>query len=167
MSQGQHNHDGVPNLAEHLKNCGDDYPGHDDLGSGIVHKHFANCLEGDPTATMIEEPMNIVRFKIIILIIFIVICFAGIVPKAWSACAKQENVLSVLNCFSAGMFLAMALMHILPEGIELFEMYTEKEGIEEPFPLPYLMFFVGFLLVLLVDRVIARAIGHKHEESGH
>ena len=39
---------------------------------------------------------------------------------------------------------------------------VENEGIEDPFPLPYLLFLLGFLLVLLVDRVIARAFGHSH-----
>ena len=168
MSQGEHNHTGTPNLDEHLKNC-EDYPGHGDSET-YIHKHFADCLEGDPNATMIEKPegVNIVRFKIIILITFIVICFAGIIPKAWSGCSKHANALSLLNCFAAGMFLAMALMHLLPEGVEMYDSWAKQEGIEEPFPLAYLMFFVGFLLVLLVDRVIARACtgGHGHGHHG-
>ena len=170
MSVGQHSHAGNPNLEEHLKNCSDG--SHADYSESYVHKHLAECLEGDPNATMLEEEegVNIVRFKIIIIIVFFVICMAGIIPKAWSGCAKREWALSLLNCFAAGMFLAMALMHLLPEGVELYDGWAAEHEIEEPFPLAYLMFFVGFLLVLCVDRVIARALtGGKHhgmEEQG-
>ena len=52
----------------------------------------------------------------------------------------------------------MAFMHLLPEGVELFEGWAAENEIKKPFPLAYLMFFIGFLLVLCVDRVIARAI---------
>ena len=77
---------------------------------------------GDPNATMIEEEegVNIVRFKIIIIIVFFICCMAGIIPKACSGCAKREWALSLLNCFAAGMFVAMALMHLLPEAVELY-----------------------------------------------
>ena len=96
------------------------------------------------------------------MIVFILICFLGIVPKASKSCSKQKNLLSLLNCFSAGIFLAMALLHLLPEGVVLYKGWVETEGIQDPFPLPYMLFLVGFLLVLFVDRVIARAFGHTH-----
>ena len=65
------------------------------------------------------------------------------------------------------MFLAMAFMHLLPEGVELFEGWAAENEIKKPFPLAYLMFFIGFLLVLCVDRVIARALtGVNHHGTG-
>ena len=86
----------------------------------------------------------------------------------------------------------MAFIHILPESVELFydsmtgaedehghrlrllqttttnnttvaapkeEEHVDRHGI---FPLPYLLFFVGYCLVLLVDRVLAGEYGHSH-----
>jgi hypothetical protein len=38
----------------------------------------------------------------------------------------------------------------------------ERHGI---FPLPYLMFFVGYCLVLLIDRVFAGEYGHSHAHN--
>ena len=35
------------------------------------------------------------------------------------------------------------------------------------FPLPYLMFFAGYCLVLLVDRVLAGEHGHSHSHGHH
>ena len=39
------------------------------------------------------------------------------------------------------------------------EEHADRHGI---FPLPYLLFFVGYCLVLLVDRVLAGEHGHSH-----
>lgn len=34
------------------------------------------------------------------------------------------------------------------------------------FPLPYLLFFVGYMIVLLIDRVLAGEHGHSHGHHG-
>ena len=39
------------------------------------------------------------------------------------------------------------------------EEHVDRHGI---FPLPYLLFFAGYCLVLLVDRVFAGEYGHSH-----
>jgi zinc transporter ZupT len=94
-----------------------------------------------------------------------------------------------MNSFAGGVFLAMAFIHILPESVE---QYNEAMEEEEPavatgksasaataaekdhdheehgahiFPLPYLLFFVGYMMVLLIDRVLAGEHGHGH--GGH
>ena len=87
----------------------------------------------------------------------------GVLPKVWGTCNKNEVLLSLLNCFSAGIFLAMALIHILPESAEIYMLWAAVEGIEKPFPLPYVMFLIGYLLILLVDRVAAKA--HRAESE--
>jgi zinc transporter ZupT len=43
------------------------------------------------------------------------------------------------------------------------EKHVDRHGI---FPLPYLLFFVGYCLVLLVDRVFAGEHGHSHAHGG-
>ena len=42
--------------------------------------------------------------------------------------------------------------------------HVDKHGI---FPLPYLLFFAGYCLVLLVDRVFAGEYGHSHAHGAH
>ena len=44
----------------------------------------------------------------------------------------------------------------------MYSVWSRKEGIEEAFPLPYLSFFCGFLMVLFIDRVLAGALGFQH-----
>jgi solute carrier family 39 (zinc transporter), member 1/2/3 len=80
---------------------------------------------------------------------------------------KSEAMLSYLNCFSAGMFLAIALIHMMPESVEQHREWALHEELEEPFPLPYCMMFVGYLIVLLVDRVIMHKFMHKHVGHHH
>ena len=127
-----------------------------------IHKHIAECLADDPSAVY-HEKLNFVRnFKIAMIVLFWVICVLGIIPKTWPACRKNEYALSFLNCFSAGLFLAMAIVHMLPHSVGLYSVWTRKEGMEEAFPLPYLSFFCGFLMVLFIDRVLAGALGFQH-----
>ena len=64
------------------------------------------------------------------------------------------------------MFLGMALTHMLPDGVMLYATWAKSAGyahVGDAFPLPYVSFFLGYLLVLLIDRVIARMCGHKHQ----
>lgn len=56
----------------------------------------------------------------------------------------------------------MSLVHMFPEAVEIYNMWSAKEKIERPFPLPYVMFFIGYFLILSIDRVATRACGVKH-----
>ena len=99
-----------------------------------MHKHFGDCLEDDPNAIMLEddpmaimhEKLNEVRnFKILMIFVFFFICFVGLLPKAWKACARSDTALSLLNCYSSGLFLAMAVVHMLPEGADIYQAWCK------------------------------------------
>lgn len=134
--------------------------------------------------------------------IFIISCF-GLIPVIFKKVRAFPNAISIMNCFAGGVFLAMALVHILPEAVEQYEAAmtgkpsghshrllqdadgheedehddhdheeeevaaeTEEEG--ELFPLPYLLFFLGYVIVLFIDRVVFKhAHGHDHGEDEH
>ena len=89
--------------------------------------------------------------KIIILFAMIAVVFAGVIPKMWPACRDNEELLSMLNCFAAGTFLAMAFVHMMPEAAEMWEIWAICEGIDRAFPLPYVMYFIGYFLILSID----------------
>lgn len=130
--------------------------------------------------------------KIALIFILFFVCYLGLIPAYSKNCRGSQKTLSLMNCFAGGVFLAMAFMHILPESVEQYyaimsEEETKDEGklrflhsatsattIEEAapeariFPFPYLLFFAGYGLVLLFDRVLAGEHGHSHanhEES--
>ena len=96
-----------------------------------MHQHLADCLADDPIAIMIEEEaegVNVTSFKIWMIVVFFIICLAGLAPKACDACTKSETALSFLNCFSAGIFLGMALIHMMPEGAALYASWAKQAG---------------------------------------
>jgi zinc transporter 1/2/3 len=112
-----------------------------------------------------EHAISVQSFKIILIFVIFFVTLSGILPYRIPSIKKSESTLSYLNCFSAGMFLAIALIHMMPEAVEEHAEWAEENEIESPFPLPFCMMFVGYLIVLLVDRVIM----HKflHEQVGH
>ena len=151
----------------------DDHDDHDDDHAGEMkgaeehddHDDHSDD-EHDEHGAEEEEGIDVDTFKIIILFCMIVCVGFGLVPKVWGKCRNSENTLSMLNCFSAGIFLAMSLIHMMPESAEVYAIWAAEEGIERPFPLPYVMFFAGYMLILGIDRVAAKACGVKHDHGG-
>ena len=115
-----------------------------------------------------DEGIDVDTLKIILMICMILCVGLGFIPKAWGKCRNDAYILSFLNCFSAGIFLGMSLVHMMPESAEVYGMWAACEGIEDPFPLPYVMYFIGYMFILSIDRVLAKAyhIGHDHEAKG-
>ena len=86
--------------------------------------------------------------------------FGGIIPAALhTKYGAYDGAMSVVNCFSGGVFVGTCLLHLLPEAVETFAAlnYTRYE------PLPYLLFAAGYYLVLLIERVIF-SHAHSHGE---
>jgi zinc transporter ZupT len=102
-----------------------------------------------------DKKFNVRGFKIGMLFAIWLCCLSGILPKLIPAINKNVAVLSFLNCFSAGIFLGMAFIHIIPESVEVYEEWATEKELERPFPLPYVLIFIGYLIVLSIDRVIA------------
>ena len=132
---------------------------HDDAHGHSHHSHGADGHTHD------QGDLSVTAFKWIMLGCM-VICVStfGILPKLFIRCRDNENALSFLNCFSAGLFMAMALVHMLPHAVDHYGMWGRKEKIERPFPVPYVCFFLGYIIILTIDRVIAKAyhLGHDH-----
>lgn len=132
---------------------------------------------------------TIMKLKIALIVILFCVVYLGLIPAYSKYCRGSKVALSLMNCFAGGVFLAMAFIHILPESVETYngEMKKRAEAAEaaeklasnktvsataaveehheehaEFFPLPYLLFFVGYCLVLLIDRVFAGEHGHSH-----
>ena len=129
---------------------------------------------------------TLMSLKISLIFILFFVCYLGLIPAYSKYCRGSKVTLSLMNCFSGGVFLSMAFIHILPEAVgqynsamtgkgdshghhlRLLQSQTSilssknsttaeaaDEHANEIFPLPYLLFFGGYCLVLLVDRVFA------------
>ena len=64
--------------------------------------------------------MNIKSFKIGMTALIWACCIFGVVPKLVPAISNSPNALSFMNCFSGGIFIGMAFIHIIPEGVETY-----------------------------------------------
>lgn len=87
---------------------------------------------------------------------FIVICFlegflAGAFPTWNTSCRENPKILGIANAFAAGVFIAIALVHVLPEEIEG---WNDWAGPGDVFPLPELLAFLGYTLILVLDKVL-------------
>jgi len=92
-------------------------------------------------------------------VVFIFVCwaeafFAGCFPT-WSAgCRENPKILGIANAFAAGVFVAIALIHILPEEVDIYYNVVHDGDDEDLFPLPYFLMWAGYTLILVVDKVM-------------
>ena len=97
---------------------------------------------------------------------------------------KANVVLSGLsNAFSSGIFLGIAIFHLLPEANEGFENYFKKEKMEgfvTKIPIAYFLVFFAFTSILFIEKVAfdphsfiehehghGHGHGHGHDHHGH
>jgi len=97
---------------------------------------------------------EIQTFKIAFIFINLAVTYLGLLPRVIPECRNNESVLSVLNCFSAGIFLAMAVMHLFPGMTEAYNNWAIVEKVSNPFPTPYVVVFLGYISMVFIDRVL-------------
>jgi len=78
------------------------------------------------------------------------------VPVKVKSFRESPKILGVANAFSGGVFLAIALMHIMPEQTSS---YADPDAVDisdelRDFPMPYLILVGGYTLILVIDRVL-------------
>lgn len=66
-------------------------------------------------------------------------------------------MLAILNAFSGGVFFSIAIIHILPEQAEGW--YNYDDFSKKTVPLPYAMVFVGYTLILVIDKILFNGEG--------
>lgn len=93
--------------------------------------------------------------------VFFEALLSGWFPTFNRTCRESPKILGIANSFAAGVFLAIAFIHILPEEVEnwnnvVYENKLAKGGDteKEPFPLPYVLVFCGYTLILIIDKVM-------------
>jgi len=83
--------------------------------------------------------------------------FAGRLLKG----KARHNVAALANTFAGGVFLGAAFLHMLPDAIGNFNVWFK----DFDYPLFALAASGGFLVVLLLDKVIGPALGGKKEKD--
>ena len=84
------------------------------LRRNLYHGEGGDNTEDGPTDAL--EGWFTGAFKIFMILVMIVCAFLAYCPKNCKKCQQNENALSFLNCFASGIFLAMALVQMMPES---------------------------------------------------
>lgn len=122
---------------------------HDHEDDDHDHDHH----EGDDDHSRLVA-MKITSIVVIPLASVLVVLFVIFVP--W--CRVGSRVLSFASSFSAGLFLVMALTHLLPESVETLggEAYSDK------YSPAFISCAAGYLLIVFLERGVFGGHGHQH-----
>ena len=93
---------------------------------------------------------------------FIEAAVMGTIPIFCKKFKESPKVLGIANAFSGGVFLAIALMHIMPEQSKAWELMqwgvenceSEKDNFSTPLPFPFLLLVLGYTIILTIDKVL-------------
>jgi preprotein translocase subunit SecY len=77
--------------------------------------------EPDPN----EEKTILILKIVFIFVIFGIALFFGVLPAKVKRCGRNPKFMSMANAFSGGLFLAIALVHILPDVVKDYGEYVE------------------------------------------
>ena len=98
--------------------------------------------------------------------VFFEALIAGMIPTIWTSCRESPKILGIANSFACGLFLAISVIHITPEEKENWDNLARNTHIdpdyegagpqlnEKIFPLPEVMVFFGYTLILVMDKVL-------------
>ena len=89
-------------------------------------------------------------------LLWIIALGSGLVPILVPTFKSNKLLISFSQCFAGGLFIAIGLIHILPEARENLEGSWEKEPGEtgDVFPLSYFLCLMTFSMILLIDKVL-------------
>ena len=98
--------------------------------------------------------MGIAEQKLLsIAVIWLIGLVAGLWPVLTGAEARHDRFFSLGNALAGGVFLGAGLIHLLPDSIDSFGTLL---GPDLEYPLASLICAAGFLLVLLIEKVVLR-----------
>jgi len=118
-------------------------------------------------------------------VIILITLVAGLIPLKVRRITQSPAFMGIANAFSAGVFIAIALMHVQPESINKYNEYMEEREEHEEheeeheheeeeeghshgeFPVPQILIFAGYALILIIDRVLFDTHGLMDEEQHH
>ncbi len=97
------------------------------MASTAVHSHDDHDHDEDHDEG--SGMQTIMKLKIAMIVILFCVVYLGLIPAYSKYFRSSKVILSLMNCFAGGVFLAMALIHILPEAAEQYNA-TMKEMAE-------------------------------------
>lgn len=101
----------------------------------------------------------------------------GLLPVKVKSFRESLTILGIANAFSGGVFIAIALLHIMPEATEHWNEYQceqykeanpDKKSCPDFYQVQFLILVSGYGLMLILDKVVFDAHSMLHDdEEGH
>lgn len=119
--------------------------------------------------------MNLILTKIIVLFTLLLGTFVSsmlplVILKILQArsftdrtAEKIRNVISLISCFAAGIFLGTCLLDLFPDVQEKFLQYFKRKRIASKFPFSEFIVIMGLLLMLFVEQTILSCKHRKYK----
>ena len=85
------------------------------MNTGIIDLHGGDTHPGEQTPGLVALKVSFIFLVFAIAVVF------GVLPAKVKSCKESPRFLGIANAFSGGLFLSIALIHILPEAAENFE----------------------------------------------
>ena len=111
-----------------------------------------------------DEDHTVLLAKLVACIVIFLMGLGAGLPTIMMKKTGNQEYLGLANTFAAGVFLAVALCHLLPEAAQEIEL--QHPDINDRFPIAFILCLLGFVIVLTIERVIFSAHGHGHSH-GH
>ena len=78
------------------------------------------------------EDYNILKLVFIFVGLFEAIIM-GLIPIKSKKCKESPMVLGIANAFAGGVFIAISLMHMMPEQVESYTEFMEERHHHDPY----------------------------------
>lgn len=120
--------------------------------------------------------MNLLIVQIIFLLVMFLLTFVFLLlGPLWifqtnsnqQVTAKSQRIMSLCNCFSGGVFLAVCFMGLMPFVKTKFNSVFQMMGVNITYPVAELFTVMGFFLVLLTEQCVHKCQHHSSSTSGH
>ncbi len=130
------------------------------------HHHHSDIEEVSPE----NKRLNlIIQISSAVGLLIMVIIF-GLIPLFVKTCKENLKLTGIANSFSCGIFISVAIIHILPETIEEMNDYLKSQNsILTDIPICNIIAFLSFSLILFIEKVVFNShslIDHGHDH-GH
>ncbi|GMS85382.1 hypothetical protein PENTCL1PPCAC_7557, partial [Pristionchus entomophagus] len=121
----------------------------------------------------IAEMLDLFHMKIIYFgVMFAVTLVCGVAPvKILHIVRSRTNsieifasVISLLSCFSGGVFLGVCLLDMLPDALESFEEFKTAAAFDFDVPVVPIIIGAGFFFIYLFD-LVTSSCGHAHSHD--
>jgi zinc transporter 1/2/3 len=102
--------------------------------------------------------MNPVLFKFLagtLILIVTLVCGLGPIRKWWKK--AHSHTLALAEAFAGGIFLGVALFHMLPDSTRAFQQLLGQDA----YPYGNLFCAVGFMFLLGMENIILRVVHHR------